>query len=70
MNENGLVNIYKHKNAIDPKELANTYKYGSKCIDIAMCTYEILEYIAKSQLTECDKVILNNHRGYLVNVEF
>ena len=69
MSENRLINIHKHKNQIKHKESDNTYKYGSKCIDVVMCTYGIIDYISGCQLTECDKVIINDHRGYLVDIE-
>jgi len=47
----------------------NTYKYGTKCIDIVMCTYGLVEFISGCQMVEYDKVILNDHRGYLVDIE-
>jgi len=69
MTENGLVNVYKHVNNINANKLDNTYKYGKKCINIVMCTYRLINYVASCQLTEHDEVIINNHRGYLVDLE-
>ena len=69
MNENGLINVYKQINGIENNVMDNTYKYGTKCIDIVMCTYRLAEFISGCQIVECDEVILNDHRGYLVDVE-
>ena len=69
MNENGLVNIHKHINNFENNNLDNTFKYGTKCIDIIMCTYGLIEYVAGCQLIECDEVVLNDHRGYLLDIK-
>ena len=34
-----------------------------------MSTYGVIDYIARCQVTECDEVILNDHRGYLIDIE-
>jgi hypothetical protein len=67
--ENGLVNVHKHVNNIDGNELDNTYKYGMKCIDAVFCTYGLIEFISGSQMVECDEIIMNDHRGYLIDIE-
>jgi len=69
MSENGLINVHKHKNQINHNASDNTYKHGSKCIDIVMSTYGVIDYITGCQVTECDEVILNDHRGYLIDIE-
>ena len=69
MTENGLVNVHKHVNNINANELDKTYKYGKKCIDVVMYTYGLIDYVAGCQLIECDEVIMNDHRGYLVDLE-
>ena len=69
MNENGLSNIHKHVNEIKDNTLDYIFKYGTKCIDIVLCSYGLLKYISGCQIVECDEVILNDHRGYVVNLE-
>ena len=69
MNENGLSNIHKHVNEIKDNTLDHTFKYGTKCIDVVLCSYGLLEYISGCQIVECDEVILNDHRGYVVDLE-
>jgi hypothetical protein len=69
MNENGLVNVHKQVNKIQSGELDNTFKYRTKCIDVVFCTYRLIEFVSGCQMTECDEVILNDHRGYLVDIE-
>jgi len=34
-----------------------------------MYTYGLIDYVASYQLTECDEVIMNDHRGYVVDLE-
>ena len=34
-----------------------------------MFTYGLINYVASCQLTKCDEVIMNDHRGYLVDLE-
>ena len=69
MNTNGLVDVHRHVNDLGNNALDNTFKTGKKCIDVVLCTHGLLEYISGSQMVECDEVIINDHRGYLLDLE-
>ena len=56
-------------NQIKDEDADNTCKHGSKCIDAVMRTYSIIECIAGCQRTECDKIIMNDYREYLIGTE-
>ena len=68
MLSNELINIHKQINMIETGELDKTFKYGSKCIDAALCTHGLIDCIEGCQLTECDKILMNDHRGYILDV--
>ena len=42
---NRLINTHKHVNNIPDGELDNTYKWGSKYIDMAVIIYGLVKYI-------------------------
>ena len=68
MNKNNLVNIHQTINNIEIGQSDNTHKYGKNCIDAALCTYGVIQFIEGCQMTECDEIILNDHRGYIVDI--
>ena len=68
MLSNELINIHKQINMVETGELDKTFKYGSKCIDVALCTYGLIDYIEGCQLTECDEILMNDHRGYVLDI--
>ena len=51
------------------REPDNTFKEGLKCINAVMRMHRLKELISRSQMAECDKVILNDCRGHLVDIE-
>ena len=34
-----------------------------------MCSLGLIKFIDGCQMTECDEVIIIDHRGYLINIE-
>lgn len=68
MLSNELINVHKQLNMIEAGDLDKTFKYGSKCIDVVLCTYGLVDYIEGCQLTECDEILMNDHRGYIVDI--
>ena len=45
------------------------HKCRIKCIDAALYTYGIINYVVGCQLLKFDKAIMNNNQRYLVGVE-
>ena len=48
----------------------NTHKDGSKLIDSIAASYRIISYIERCKLIEANEVVLSDHRGYLVDINF
>ena len=69
MISNGLINMHQRINEIEPGTMDNAFKHGSKCIDVAFCTYGVFNYVVGCQQTECDEIIMNDHRGYLIDID-
>ena len=46
----------------------STFKIGKNCIDVVMYTYGLIEFIDKYQLIECDEIIINDYRGFIVDI--
>ena len=69
MNANGLIDVHKHVNDLESNKLDNTFKNGTKCIDVVLSTQGLLEHVAGCQMVECDEVIMNDHRGHMVDLE-
>ena len=68
MTSNGLINVHKKINEIGANQMDNAFKIGKHCIDAVMCTCGLIEFIEGCQLTECDEIIMNDHRGFIVDV--
>ena len=45
------------------------FKTGTKCINIVLCVHRLIKCIADCQMVKCDEVVINDHRGYLVDLE-
>ena len=69
MTHNELANAHKCINEIVANALENVHKYGKNCIDIVMHACGLIDHIDGCKLTKCDEIIINDHRGYLVDVE-
>ena len=48
----------------------NTYKIGSRPIDSITALQGIINCIEGYKLVEVNKVVLSDHRGYLVDINF
>ena len=51
-------------------EMDSTHKKGSKLIDFITAMPRIISCIEGFQLIEVNKIVINNHRGYLININF
>ena len=65
---NELVSACKQLNSIETGKLDNTCKHRSKCVNVVPCACGLVDHIEGCQHTECDETLINNHRGYLVNI--
>ena len=69
INKNGLVDIHEYVNELESNELDNVCKCRTKCINTVMRTHRLIKHRAGYQMLQCNKQILNDHRGYLKDIE-
>ena len=68
MISNGLINVHIKISEIEVNQMDNTFKIGKHCIGAVMRACRLIEFIEGCQLTECDEIIMNDHRGFIVDV--
>ena len=63
-----MIEVYKYVNEILIKDYDNTYKNGSKYINIVIISYDLLEHVKECKLVNYEEIIHSNCRGYLVDI--
>ena len=66
--ENRLFEIHSYVNNCDLKNIDNTRIKGSKQIDAAMTTTELLEVVQGSRLINFKEITDLDHRGFIINI--
>ena len=51
------------------REFDNTHEQESKYIDIVAIICRLVEYIKDCQITECNEIINNDYRGFLIDLD-
>ena len=65
--EAGVQDLYHLINNISLNQLDNTYKIGSKAINLIAVTPDLFNLIKGCQLIETNELIITDHRLYISN---
>ena len=60
--------MHKYINEIPDRDYDNTYKDRRNCMDIAVISYSLLEYVKSCKLVNFNKIMNSNYRWYLVDL--
>ena len=66
--EIGVRDVYSEFNQIEISELDNTYREGTKYIDLIAISQGILNYIEGYRLFEVNKITITDHRVYVFDI--
>jgi len=70
MVENGLYKIHREVNDFESSVRDKTYNKGSNQIDAVLASEEVLNQVRGSRLVDFNKVVISNHRGFLIDIDF
>jgi len=64
-----VIDVLSNFNRIEINELDNTYKVGSKCIDLIAVSHGLISYIEGSRIFDVDEIILINYQAYAIDIK-
>ena len=69
MVDNGLHEIFGEAHNAKSEERDSTFEHGPNCTDAILGTEQILRLVQGIELTDFDKVIDTDHRGYVTDID-
>jgi len=70
MTENGLYEVYQEVNDFEDCSRDKTYKKGSNQIDVVFTNESLLRYVRGSRLVDFNKVVISDHIGFLLDIDY